>query len=59
MKNGNTCYCGSSYGSEGAGECTMMCSEKPCGGNDSVSVYATGYVSKYLNYMWFKMKTIA
>lgn len=45
MKNGSMCYCGSSYGSEGAGECPIMCADKPCGGNDSVSVYATGHVT--------------
>ncbi|XP_054280027.1 putative inactive tyrosine-protein kinase Wsck [Macrosteles quadrilineatus] len=45
--NGQSCLCGSSYGSQGAGNCTQQCygnSTQLCGGLQATSVYATGFL---------------
>ena len=49
LQNGTTCYCGTSFGRYGRGECNKRChSEKHgssvsiCGGEESNTVYSTG-----------------
>ena len=49
LQNGTSCYCGTSFGRYGRGECNKRChSEKQgsslsiCGGEESNTVYSTG-----------------
>ncbi|KAG8326121.1 hypothetical protein J6590_050452 [Homalodisca vitripennis] len=45
LMNGQSCWCGSSFGSQGAALCPQTCygnSSQFCGGFQALSVYATG-----------------
>ena len=46
LQNGNRCFCGSSYGKHGPGQCDINCQGdgmKSCGGEKSNTIYHTGF----------------